>query len=127
MEYKLCYVYNNILYFTDDFNICRGDDWYKAPYEHNSEPPYSIDGDLTEEENKEFGHTNLRYIAYMPTYEVKQPYDGHLNSPYSVEDINNGAIAWLYHREAGGLMAGATIEEAFKWFKKANIKCGELK
>lgn len=127
MEYKLCYVDNNILYFTDDFNTCRGGNWHKAPYEHNSDPPYTIDEDLTEEENKEFGHTNLRYIAYLSNYRVHQPYYGHLNSPYSVEDINNGAIPWLYHENAGGLVAGATIKEAFEWFKKANIKCGELK
>lgn len=126
MEYKLCYVHDNILYFTDDFEHVHSDDWNDAPYEHNAEPPYPISEDYTEEENRKYGYSNLRYIAYMPTYEVRQPCDGHLNSPYSVEDINKGAIAWLYHEDAGGLMAGATLGEAFEWFKNANIRCGEL-
>jgi hypothetical protein len=43
-----------------------------------------------------------------------------------VENINKGAIAWLYSDEAGGLMAGATMAEAIEWCRKAKVKWGEL-
>ena len=52
---------------------------------------------------------------------------GYLNSPYSVEQINKGAVPWLYCDDAGGLMGGATIDEAIAWLKKADLKWGELK
>ena len=81
--FRLCYVDDDLMYFTDNFANCIGDDWNDSPYEHNS--------------------------------------------PYSVEDINNGAIAWLFQDEAGGLMGGATIKETKEWMKKAKVRFGELK
>ena len=45
----------------------------------------------------------------------------------TVDDINNGAVPWLYHEKHGGLMAGTTINKAIKWLRKAGIKCAELK
>ena len=127
MEFRLCYVDSGVMYFTDDFENVASDDWDDAPYEHNAEPPYPMSDIYSEEENRRFGNTKLRYLAFMKSWETREPCDGHLNSPYCVDDINNGAIPWLYNPKAGGLMAGATIEEAIKWCKKAEIKCGELK
>lgn len=127
MMYKLCYVSNGIMYFTDDFKNVWGDDWKKSPYEHNASSPYGWSDNRSKEENIKLNNTHLRYLAFMQDWGIKEPCDGFLNSPYSVEDINNGAVAWLFTKEAGGLMAGATIEEAIEWCKKANIKCGELK
>jgi hypothetical protein len=126
--YRLCYVDNNILYFTDDFKHAYGDDFDDAPYEHNAGTPYQYNEEWTLEENKEHGHTHLRIFAYEHNWLIKKPCDNYgYNSPYSVEDINNGAIAWLFCEDAGGLMAGATIKEAKEWFKKANTRFGELK
>ena len=128
VEYKLCYVRDNIMYFTDDFENVHGDDFNDAPYECNAGTPYSWSKYLTDEENKEYGHTHLRYLGfYSEDVWIKEPCDYGYNSYFSVEDINKGAVAWLYCEEAGGLMAGATIEEAIEWCKKANVKCGELK
>lgn len=125
--YKLCYVDGNVLYFTDDFEHQWGDDWDDAPYEHNAGRPYEWWGEWTEEENRKHGHCHLRMFGYVwgDCY-IQEPSDGCYNSPYSVDDINNGAVPWLYSDEAGGLMAGATIEEAKAWFKKAKVWWGEL-
>lgn len=120
--YRLCYVENGVMYFTDNFENQWGDDWIDVPYEHNAGTPYQ----LAEDEPLHDGYGHIRYLAFMKNWDIKEPCDGHLNSLYSVEDINKGAIAWLYHREVGGLMAGSTMEEAKEWCKKAGIKCGEL-
>lgn len=125
--YRLCYVDDNILYFTDDFKNVWGDDFNDAPYEHNAGVPYEYNPEWTQEENKEHRHTHLRLIAYETDWTIKKPCDNYLNSPYSVEDINNGAVAWLYREDVGGLMAGATIREAKDWLKKAKVRHGELK
>ena len=121
--YKLCYVDDGVMYFTDNFEQIVGDDWDDKPYEHNAGEPY----ELSKDEPLRDGYGHIRYLAFKKEWGIKEPCGGFLNSPYSVNDINNGAVAWLFTREAGGLMAGATIEEAIEWCKKANIKCGELK
>ena len=126
--YRLCYVDDNILYFTDHFKTQWSDDWNDAPYEHNAGTPYEWMPDWTDEENIKHGHGHLRIFAYEHNWLIKKPCDNYgYNSPYSVEDINNGAIAWLFCEDACGLMAGATIKETKEWFKKANTKFGELK
>lgn len=124
-QFRLCYVDENVMYFTDNFEHQWGDDWNDAPYECNAEPPYEWRDDLTDEENKHHGH--IRYIGYMTSWEIRTPNCGYLNSPYSVEQINKGAVPWLYCDDAGGLMGGATIDEAIAWLKKAGLKWGELK
>ena len=122
-EFRLCYVDNNIMYFTDNFENQWGDDWNDAPYEHNAEPPY----ELREDEECRDGYGHIRYIGYMTSWEIRTPNYGTINSSYSVEQINKGAVPWLYCDDAGGLMAGATIDEAIAWLKKAGLKWGELK
>lgn len=103
--FKLCYVRHNILYFTDNFEKQWGDDW-------------------TPEQNRKHGHAHIRYIAYVNGDDICEP---KRNRPYSVEAINKSAAAWLYHETAGGLYAGATMEEAGKWLTVAGALCGELK
>ncbi len=126
--YRLCYVDDNILYFTDHFKTQWADDWNDAPYEHNAGTPYEFIEDWSDEENIKHGHGHIRLLAFEPDYHIIRPCDSFAyNSPYSVEDINKEAVPWLFCEEAGGLMAGSTIIQAKKWFKKLNIKCGELK
>jgi hypothetical protein len=125
-EFRLCYVRDNIMYFTDNFENQWSDDWDDAPYEHNAEPPYEWNDNESDEWNVEHHHGHIRKIAFEHHWYIRRPCDGHLNSPYSVEDINKGAIAWLYSEEAGGLMAGSTMAEAIEWCKRAKIKWGEL-
>lgn len=121
-SFKLCYVANNILYFTDNFEKQWGDDWDDAPYEYNAEPPYEIIPEL--EDNSYRG--NIRCIAVMDL-DAEEPCDGYLNSVYSVKDINQGVVPWLRTYKYGNLMAGTTIEEAIAWLKKTKCRWGELK
>jgi hypothetical protein len=126
MSFRLCYVDDNVMYFTDNFKGIYGDDWNDKPYEHNAGLPYEWNDDETDEWNIEHHHGHIRMIAFEPSWYIRRPCDGYLNSPYSVEDINKGAIAWLFSDEAGGLSGGATMDEAIEWCKKAKVKWGEL-
>ena len=126
-KFRLCYVGGNVMYFTDNFEHQWGDDWDDAPYDCNAEEPYEWIDEWPAEENIKNGHGHIRYIAYRPDWKVSTLNDGCLDSPFSVKEINKGDIAWLRHRDMKGLMAGATMEEAIKWLKKANLKFGEIK
>ncbi|MBO5630967.1 MAG: hypothetical protein J5965_18010 [Aeriscardovia sp.] len=122
-EFRLCYVDENIMHFTDNFEHQWGDDWNDKPYEHNAGEPYG----LKPNEPVRDGYGHIRLIAFISSdWYIRRPCDGHLNSPYSVEDINHGAVAWLYSDDAGGLMAGSTMDEAIEWCRKGKIKWGEL-
>ena len=122
-DYRLCYVDNNIMYFTDNFDNQWGDDWNDAPYEHNAGEPYELTDD---EGSKQDGYGHIRRIAFMPQWHWRTPCDGTLNSSLSVNDINAGAAAWIYSKEGGALRGGATIDEATKWLNKSTALWGEL-
>lgn len=129
-KFRLCYVDGNVLYFTDNFARQWGDDWDDAPYEWNAGKPYdrAYYTEYDDEWCVEHGKGNIRCIAYMGgEYYIKQPKDGHTNSPYSVDMINKGAVPWLYCDKAGALLGGATMAEAKRWLKKAGVKWGEMR
>ena len=111
MELKLCYLEHNIMYFTSDIENQWGDDWNDRPYEHNAGPPY------------EDGRT-IKKIKFRGHYTM--PCDFYLNSPYSVQDINNGAVPWAYTDEAGGLFGGDSMGKAIKWLKENNFEWAVL-
>lgn len=97
MELKLCFVDSerSCAYFTEK-EVAKqwGDDWDDAPYEYNAEPPYGED---------------VKKIFFdLPCY-YKVPCSGYLNSPYSVEEINNGVVAWMWN-DNFKLMAGDTLD-----------------
>lgn len=100
-EYKLCYVEDYFAYFTSKpLNKQWGDDWDDAPYEHNAGTP---------DEDEE---GQILKVAYSS--DLRTPNDGCINSPYSVRDINNGAVAWLYDRwgKSGvAIHAGCSVKE----------------
>lgn len=85
--YKLCYVEGNKAWFTNNFEKQWGDDWNDKPYKIKYKVLYFETGDWTE----------------------KRPCDGFLNSPYSVEDINKQAVAWI-HTDKFNILAGTTYE-----------------
>ena len=90
-KYELCYVDGNKAYFTSDWEHQHGDDWDDAPYEHNAERPYTH----YFKDGIEYP-IQLKELYYeFPTKWVKLPCDDYVNSPYSVEMINKGAIAWI--------------------------------
>ena len=105
-NYKLCYVYDGMCYFTPrKLEDQWGDDWNDRPYEHNAGAPYE------EMKGKKIKIKKL-YIRPI-TATIIEPCDGYTNSPYSVEDINNGAAPWLIidSTYTTTIYAGTTIEE----------------
>lgn len=100
-EYKLCYVESGYAFFTRrNLSEQWGDDWDDAPYEHNAGYPYSKEeGDILQ----------IPFVSNLvtPNYNL-------FNSPFSVEKINKGYVAWLrdeYGNTGTKIMAGCGIEE----------------
>lgn len=92
--------YTHYLYFTSDFENQWGDDWDDAPYEYNAEEPYDHKTDVLKIACK------LPDNAYLPR-------DRFHSSPYSVEDINSGAIPWIWDCiKKTYLMGGFTLEQS---------------
>lgn len=95
------------MFFTDDLNKQWGDDWDDAPYEHNAGWPYDFD-------------TNIICVPFSIIYShilrgneedilsvddvfknfkncvLKCPSSYNINSPFSVDMINGGAIPWIW-------------------------------
>lgn len=79
----LCYVEGRRAYFTTaPLDSQWGDDWNDAPYEYNAGTPYEEAG---------FTVTSVYFDGPYETPADKA--DG--NSCYSVQSINQGAVAWL--------------------------------
>ena len=81
--------------FTNKETLCDqwGDDWDDAPYEHNSGYPYDDDSTII-----------LEVPFAVPCY-CKFPCDyGGGNSPFSVEDINCGAVPWIFGKNKGKVL-----------------------
>lgn len=89
-EPVLCYVYGCWAYFTTQPLAEQwGDDWDDAPYEHNAGLPYTpTDRDMA-------AHKSWRIIKVAFDADMESPCHDCVNSPYSVRDINGGAVAWL--------------------------------
>lgn len=108
MEYKLCFIDSELgcAFFTkNEIKDQWGDDWDDVPYEHNAGYPYEdIPGDIK------------KLYFELPTF-YKTPCYGYLNSPYSVKDINNGIIAWLWNDDFK-IFAGTTIEDFINIIEK---------
>ena len=114
LKYQLCYVDNNFLYFCSNFKNVWGDDWNDVPYEHNAGEPYA---------DKE---QSIEIISfYSDLYDISLPCGNFINSPYSVEGINKGAIPWLICNKSC-LWGGDTLETAIKFFQKNSIKWARL-
>ena len=124
-----------VLYFTSRFETQWGDDWNDSPYEHNAGLPYDTDYKETDKYGKNIKHE----IAFLflkvyddPSIWPKLPldYSSNGNSPFSVEDINHGAVPWLFMskteedgtRSYHALNAGDTLETVIDKLKKINIQ-----
>lgn len=102
MQWSLCYIQGSFAYFTSQALAKQwGDDWNDAPYEHNAGTPYEW-----REGGKEPRY-ELRKVAFDGNFQT--PCDGHCNSPFSVEMINRGDIAWL-RGPVAPVPAGVSIE-----------------
>ena len=105
----LCYVDNPWAYFTTQpLEKQWGDDWNDAPYEYNAGTPY--------EWHEPDGEPRWEIVTVGYHGDFWEPGDRTLNSPYSVETINAGAVPWLApFGGSPGLFAGAPLAE-FKRF-----------
>lgn len=87
-EFKLCYIQEPFAFFTTaDLKDQWGDDWNDSCYSCNADEPYEWD------ERRGCPKYEIMKIAYES--ELVTPVHGHCNSPWSVEDINAGQVAWL--------------------------------
>lgn len=88
---KLCYIQGSCAYFTtQDLDKQWGDDWNDAPYEHNAGRPYTYSV-IHDKDKKPWA---IARVYYEGPFETPEDRAG-VNSVYSVENINAGAIAWL--------------------------------
>ena len=92
-----------------------GDDWDDAPYEHNAERPY---------ENYYIGEKKfpieIKELYFEFPYEwIKLPCDDFCNSPYSVEMINRGDVAWI-RGDNFNIQAKTTYEDFIKIVEEHN-------
>ena len=125
-DYKLCFVGDNKAYFTtQDLEKQWGDDWDDAPYEHNAGTPY-----LWREGEKDNLSLRLKtpwqILDIYYEADLETPCSGHNNSPYSVEAINKGGVAWLqspsYVKEPIRIFAGTTLSQFLAIIKELRGK-----
>lgn len=88
----LCYVEKDrdgiwAYFTTEPLEEQWGDDWGDAPYEHNAGLPYG-----TYEENGRTIHVRCIIGDFTVLADLGP------NSPFSVQDINAGVVAWLWSR-----------------------------
>ncbi len=90
-------------YFTPLFlDFQTGDDWNDAPYDCNAGCPYDDVTVEVEEHNginvvaKSKEITIIRVPFAIKSYNSKLPKDYGYNTPFCVDDINRGAVAWIY-------------------------------
>ena len=139
--------FTHYFYFTDDMSKQWGDDWNDAPYEHNAEVPYDsetniiyvpvrltyyamerlisnweVESDLAEDSDT-FDKLRKKYPNYS-NCQLKFPKDYGYNSPFCVDDINHGAVAWIYFalydygvKDAVAIHGGDTIKLVEKKLK----------
>lgn len=121
--------YTHYFYFTNDMEKQWGDDWDDAPYEYNAETPYDGETNILQvpvcidyyklmkayEDDEAYAEVLRKYPNYDKT-DIKLPRDwGGCNSPFCVDDINGGAVAWLY----------ATLRKGYSVWKHIAIHAGE--
>ena len=97
-----------------------GDDWNDAPYDCNAGGPYeNSEGDIIEVPFAFVGSEDDEgyFCTYPLEYKLPKEYGGY-NCPWSVEDINLGAVPWLFvkdmskrHVPAVVIMAGISPVE----------------
>ena len=97
-----------------------GDDWNDVPYEHNAGIPYDDIVYGRDENGKVFVESRDAFpiykVYFTPKHDyVRMPEDYSCggNSPFCVDDINKGAVAWLFNGECG-IQGGTTLPNFIK-------------
>ena len=131
---RLCYIDSKCAYFTSqEIDKQWGDDWNDAPYEHNAGEPYLpcwhndpryINTDRAGVSAGKLCKCSIcvrdwnddgtpkwkivRVVYYSHRLTPEETYSG--NSKYSVEQINNKEIPWLYAAGYEPIWAGTDID-----------------
>ena len=133
-EYKLCYCEQGTAYFTSQpLKSQRGDDWNDAPYEHNAGTPYKPSWHREGGKECSCSICEREWDGNEPRWDIlemsygdryfKHPCDGQINSPWSVEQINNGEVPWLEsHDGRVQIYAGVSPEEFVTLCARANSR-----
>ena len=90
-----------------------GDDWNDTPFEHNAGIPY--DNDYNDRNNRI--EITIIKIPFYLDYHAKYAGDWGYNSPFSVQEINRGVVAWIYlesKKDYDTIFAGDSIEKFIK-------------
>ena len=105
-DLKLCYIKDNIAYFTDNEEQW-GDDWDDSPYEYNAGPPYNEEG------------FDLLNIGFYVNAKYLEPYESFHNKYLSVEEINAKLVPWLIPNniECEQIFAGESLKDFVKKIK----------
>lgn len=111
MVYKLCYVDPDEpkAYFTSDWEHQWGDDWNDRPYEHNAGTPYDEWYDTEHQPHK----IQLKEVFFELPWGWDMPCSNTINSPFSVEDINNHRVPWIT-KDGGYIFAGVSYTNFVK-------------
>ena len=108
---QLCYIHQKCAYFTtatmEQQAENMGNEWSRGYYANNSSAPYSWDG-----------HTITKVFYSIECGDLQTPEDMDYDTPYSVNEINSGVIAWL-HGKIVNIMGGTTLEEFVEKVKEA--------
>lgn len=125
--------YTHYLYFTNDLSKQWGDDWNDAPYEHNAGDPYDDETEIIQvpviipgcgcEYNEELWEKWYEEYSNFGSVYIKMPYDyGNGNSPFCIDDINHGAVAWLYasigYRKGIAIYGGDNFEKVLGKYER---------
>ena len=106
---RLCYVEDQCACFTDNFEEQWGDDWNDAPYEHNAGWPYAA----TEDRDPRQGEGHITRVYFEGPF--NEPHFDYNNSPYTVEQINQGEVPWLkasfFTSHDISIMAGTSVRD----------------
>lgn len=116
------------LFFTEaDLEKQWGDDWDDVPYECNAEWPY--DDTSYKGKDGKWHHTKHTILLLNICIDNKhcpvtpEDYYGY-NSPFSVENINLGACAWMFFgKDCKPIYAGATPLDVFERIGKWLVPC----
>lgn len=117
-------------YFTPR-NILEqvGDDWDDSPYEHNAGIPYdtitletreseSYPGIYVVSKSKEITIVKVPFSTRSFNTKLPQDYGYGGNSYFCVDDINRGAVAWIYDyvdkKTAVAIPGGCTLQKFVK-------------
>lgn len=107
-KYRLCYVDQNILCFTDDIKTQWGDDWNDAPASCNAGFPYEDD------------KHHVRYIGFINEF-----METAVMEYYSVEDIIRYKMA-IYTVGKDEIKAGMTMKKVMQILDKNHCYYGEI-